>query len=116
VTRTIKRGDLEPPLRIVVGGDEETADLSGASEWRLHIRKPGGTVLTYTSPGGGITVTVDPADPSKATIVHPLQAADTDEVGRYRGEVEAMWPGSPLRPQTFPNSGTIRYEVEADLA
>jgi hypothetical protein len=115
MTRIIKRGDLESPLVIDVVDVDGVADLNTADSWRLLLKRGSEPTVVYTDGGGGITVLVDVGDASRATITHPLEVVDTDTVGSVRVEVEVLWPGVPVRPQTFPTDGTAFYRVEEDL-
>lgn len=114
--RVIKDGDREPPLKVSIADEDNQADLTGVTSWRLILKRAGSTTTTvYTSGAGEITVAVDATNKWKAVVTHPLQAADvtTDVEVRVYGEVEATWPGG--NTQTFPNQGYFYYDLVSDL-
>lgn len=114
--RVIKDGDREPPLKVTIADEDNQADLNGVTSWRLLLQRAGSTTTTvYTSTAGEITVAVDATDNWKATVTHPLEAADVTATEKVRvyGEVEATWPGG--NTQTFPNQGYFYYDLVPDL-
>ena len=108
MTTEVKQHDLEPPLTLYVEDAGQLADLRGVGSWRVVGKMRGVLVLDVVP-----TVTVDPTDHWKATLVHVWQAGETSTLGDLRVEAEAMWPGA--RPQTFPGSGYVTVRFVADL-
>jgi hypothetical protein len=102
----IKRGDLEPALKIDVSGS--TGDLNGVVSWRVIGKQNGAIVFTDTAP----TVAVN--TPTTATVTHEWVAGETANAGTMIVETEALWPGN--RPQTFKPCGYNSVEICQDLA
>lgn len=105
----IKRGDLEPALKLVVEDAAGVANLNQVASWRV-IGSFQGQVIVNGAPD---TVVVDPQNSAKATLTRAWLAGETNQVGDMAVEVEAMWPGN--RPQTFPANGQETVRFKADL-
>lgn len=107
LSTTMKLHDLEPDLTLYA--EDAGSDLNQVGSWRVIATMLGVSVFVDTSP----TVTVDPTDHSKATIVHAWVAGETATAGDLKVEAEGMWPGA--RPQTFPASGSVTVRIRRDL-
>lgn len=116
----MKSGDLEPPWRIRVGDARRRADLHGVTSWRMVAMRADTTVVVDDPTP---LVRVDPdGDGSTwiADVDHRWAAGETDvPAGEQRirlyGEVEAYWPGSPTRPQTFDGKRHATIDIFADV-
>jgi hypothetical protein len=119
---TIKRHDLEPPVRAQlfvpeldgegnVVLDEKgapkmiPANLTTATAVYLIIRKEGGTPKLKLGP-----VAYD--DKAKGRVRYAWKTGDTDTSGNYEMEFEIVWPES--RPQTIPNEKDDNPVLEID--
>lgn len=107
-TITIKQNDLEPAPRATLRNSDSTPiNLTGAISVTSVIRPIGGG----TTRRRACTL----VDAANGVVSFAWQAADTATVGSYSQEWEISWPGSPLRPQTVPNSLYNLIVVEDDL-
>ncbi len=104
----IKQHDLEPPLVFDISGS--AGDLTGVSSWKVIAKHGMATAWTDNAP----TVVVG-NPPTSAVITHIWAAGQTDVAGDYRIEAQATWPGSPGRPQTFPEDDYKTVKVVPDL-
>lgn len=109
LTTSMKQHDLEPDLTLYAEDAGGGADLTQVVSWRVIATMAGEQVFVDTSPA----VTVDPANHTKATIVHTWAVGETTNAGDLKVEAEAMWPGN--RPQTFPASGAVTVRIRPDL-
>lgn len=107
MTSMMKQHDLEPALVLIAEDAAGVADLNGVASWRILGKLNGELVLD----GAPDTTVVDPDNPARVTLTRAWQAGETSAQGDMRIEVEAMWPGTPPRPQTFPPGSykTIRF-------
>lgn len=110
-TMQMKVHDLEPALVLVVEDLDRKANLNGVSSWRI-IGKLRGLVVVDGAPG---SVVVDPVDTWKATLTRAWVAGETATAGDMRIEAEAIWPGTPPRPQTFPSASSETVRFNPDL-
>jgi len=109
MTTSMKQHDLEPALTLYAEDVAGLTNLNLVASWRVLATRLGVSVFIDTSP----TVTVDPVNHSKATIVHTWVAGETATAGDLKVEAEAMWPNG--RPQTFPASGSVTVRIRPDL-
>lgn len=109
MTVEFKQGDLEPSLIIDLYG--EGADLNDVVSWRLIGRMRGATALLIDHDETA-NVVVNPTDATKAVLTHTWTIPETATLGLLQLEVEAHWPGTPQRPQTFPR---IQVRIADDL-
>lgn len=109
LSTTMKQHDLEPDLTLYAEDAAGLADFTQVVSWRVLATMLGQSVFIDTAP----TVTVDPTNHAKATVVHTWVTGETATVGDLKAEVEAMWPNS--RPQTFPASGSVTVRIRPDL-
>lgn len=100
----MKQHDLEPQLRLVVLDGTVPVDLTNAAAVVLIVRG-----VIDRAP---MTKHADQTN-HRGEVSYDWQAGDTDTVGEFDLEVEAMWPGT--RPQTFPVKGYAVLIVEDDL-
>lgn len=92
------QGDLEPDMQIPLTVNGAPMDLTGALSVDMEWMLPDGSVVTV-----GLSVVA----PATAGLVKKTWAAgETSMAGTHRGRVVVTWPGSPERPQTFPNNGS----------
>lgn len=111
---TIKRGDLEPPLRVQLTERDPTSsdprkrrplDTTDAVSAKLKaISRDGSRSIDFAG------TLEDPR--TDGWFTYDWQVQDTQESTWFHAEVELMWPGG--RPQTIPNDGTFVIEVEDD--
>lgn len=104
-TMTIKRGDLEPPLRITCYDGAVVKSLEGAESVRILLRGNDDFLVDDISP--------DLSDAADGVAVHQWVAGETDTAQTLRVECEVTWPTA--RPQTYPPSGYLTVNVVADL-
>jgi hypothetical protein len=105
----MKQHDLKPDLTIYPEDAAGVADLTQVVSWRLIGKLRGVVVVEDPAP----TVTVDPGNHARATLVHTWILGETSTLGDMRVEAEAMWPGN--KPQTFPAEGFVTVRFVADL-
>jgi hypothetical protein len=110
-TMQMKQHDLEPALVLEVADLDRQANLGTVVSWRI-IGKLRGVVVVDGPPD---SVVVDPVDTWKATLTRAWVAGETDTAGDMRVEAEAMWPGTPPRPQTFPSASSETVRFNPDL-
>lgn len=99
---SIKRGDTSPSLRYDLIPD--TVDLSNATV-RFSLASPEGAPVIYRAPAA----IVRQAPP---VVQYNWQPGDTARAGFFDGEFEVTYPGGTV--ETFPNSGFITVEIQAD--
>lgn len=107
-TIILKQHDLEPaPRATLANADGTPINLTGAISVFSVIRPS----------AGGTTVrrACSIVDASNGVVSFVWQVADTLNVGSFSQEWEINWPGSPLRPQTVPNTLYNLIVVEDDL-
>lgn len=103
---TIKQGDLLKPIRAQLKDRlGNIQDLTGVSV-RFHMRDADGTVV------------IDEAAVAETPYVdgwahYDWQTGDTDNVGSYHAEFEAMIGARPL---TFPNDHDLKVRIVAQVA
>lgn len=111
---SIKRGDLEPPLRVQLTERDPDSpdprarrpkDLTGAQSARLKAKSR--DHLTVIDGDADIVV-----PESDGYVEYAWQVGDTARACVLKAEVEIVWSGG--RPQTFPNDGTFDIEIEED--
>lgn len=102
---TIKTGDTMPALNVTLAEYDGTTpiDLTAAVTVTLRTSRPSGVIVE-----DAMTVVLATA----GTVRYQWVAGDTDEAGIHTAEIVVAWPEGP---QTFPASGTIRWEVEAPI-
>ena len=110
MTVEFKQGDLEPSLIIDLVG--EGANLNSVVSWRVLGRLRGATALLFDATP---TVVVNPTDATRAVATHVWSGSQTATLGLLLVEVEASWPGTPPRKQTFPAEGYVQVRIAADL-
>lgn len=110
-TMQMKVHDLEPSLVLLVEDLDRQADLNDVDSWRILGKMRG--VLAVDGPPDDVVV--DPVDTWKATLTRAWVAGETDVEGDMRIEAEAMWPGTPPRPQTFPSASSATVRFNPDL-
>ena len=93
----IKQDDLEPPLVVVIEDPDGIADFNDVVSWRA-IGNLNDSLKIDEVP----EIAVDGTNHSKVTVTYRWRLGDTDTVGDMSMEFEALWPGTPPRPQTFP--------------
>lgn len=104
---TIKQGDLEPPLAVVLrDGEGNPVDLSLALAVRVIIERRNETLVD------GPAVIADQTG-NPGLVSRPWQTGETNTSGTYQAEFEVMWPGN--RPQTFPTKGYVQIVIGKDL-
>lgn len=119
---TIKRHDLEPPVRAQLFIPEldgegnvildekgqpklKAADLTSATNVYLVIRKQGGTPFLKLGP-----CTYD--EKAKGRVRYTWKTGDTDVAGTYEMEWEIHWAEG--RPQTVPNEKATNPVLQID--
>ena len=108
---TLKHGDTLPILEVVLKNpDGSVHDLTGSTDWQLHIKLTNGVVVTRT-------MTKQGAD-AAGTLRYPWVAADWNPGGLYaspyahRMEYEVLAGATGL---TFPNDGYDTLKIAPDL-
>lgn len=102
----IKRNDLSPSILVTLyDGDGVVQDITGNNGVRFHMRDADGTVvidaaMTVVSASGG-------------QVRYDWVSGDTDTAGSYEAEVEVTYADN--KPETFPNSGYIAIQMDADI-
>lgn len=109
LTTVMKLHDRKPDLTLYPEDETGASDLTLVVSWRIIGKLKGVTVVDDVPD----SVTVDPLNHAKATLVHAWQAGETSTLGDMKVEAEAMWPGA--LPQTFPADGTITVRFVQDL-
>lgn len=107
----MKQNDLEPPLTVVITDPDGDADFNDVASWRV-IGALNDSLKIDEAPDSAV---VDSTNPSKITLTYRWRLGDTDTVGDMKMEFEAMWPGTPPRPQTFPPDDYETVEIIAQL-
>lgn len=106
-TFTLKRGDLEPPLAVVLrDGAGNPVDLGLALAVRVIVSRRGTTLVN-----GPAVISNQAATPGM--VSRAWQSGETSTSGAYIAEFEVMWPGN--RPQTFPTKGYVQVNIVNDL-
>lgn len=87
-------------------------DIEGAT-LRFHMYKTDLSTAIVDAAANNDQVG-DGSDGTKGNWSYDPVAADTDESGEFRGEVEVTYADSTI--ETFPNRGHIRITITDDLA
>ena len=103
----IKRGDLEPPLELAVGGS--AGDLSAVTAW--HVIGSHNGVVVFEDEDADFT---PGANAQSGVVKHAWVLGETDVLGSMDVETRAIWPND--RPQTFPPKNYCRVVVSKKLA
>lgn len=107
----LKRGDTLPVLEVVlVNPDGSVHDLTGSTDWKLHVKLDNGQTFSRTMTKVGADV--------DGKLSYGWQAADWTAspplaVGTHRMEYEVVGAGTAR--MTFPNDGYDILRVTQDL-
>lgn len=88
------RGDLSPPMPVIITVDGTAYDTSGADTVQLRWVKPDGTVMLTN---------LTPVDATAGEYEMQWSGTDTDLIGPYVGEIVVTTGG---QQETFPSDGT----------
>jgi hypothetical protein len=102
----MKQHDLMPPLRVQLLNNKTPIDLTTITAARVII-----TTLDKSSLLMDRAITVEAG--TDGWVSMNWQTGDTATVGRFRVEVEVIWPTD--RPQTFPVHENAWLIIEDDL-
>ena len=104
----IKEGDTSPAIEYALSPTDIT--LNGASVV-FNMKDRRGQVKVNRQ---AATITDDGLLSDTPTIQYDWVAADTDTAGTYYAEFEVTYADTTV--ESFPNSGFITVEIEADIA
>lgn len=108
-TFIIKQHDLLPKLSLTLVEGVDPVDLSLATSARLLVR----SLATGLKVNAVMTVLDQNVPANKGKVEYTWTGTDTDTVGKYKAEVEILWPGN--KPQTFPANKYFVVDVQNDL-
>jgi hypothetical protein len=112
---TLRQGDTRPVLEVaLLDADGEAHDLTGSTDWKLHIRVSSSVTLTRTmtvqdADGGLLRYTWQTADWNAGAL--PDVAAG--EIAELPMEYEVVSAAGRL---TFPSEGHDVLQIRGDLA
>lgn len=103
----IKRGDLNPPLRVQFFKADMTArDMTGLAGVNFMMGKPGATPIISVGPVTSVSLV-------EGILEYRWVAGDTDDPGEYRAEfIITTLDG---KEETYPKDGYIVVEVVQDV-
>jgi hypothetical protein len=109
LTRTIKRHDLSPPLRVrlVSRATNLPIDLTSATGAVFIMSEQGATTPKINR----VACTIE-SPATSGWLRYDWVSGDTDTSGTYRGEFEVMWG---TNPETFPTESEMTIVVREDL-
>lgn len=107
----VKRGDTKPDVRLHLFSEDPDTDVTTDIDLTTATR-----VRVLISRGDGVHPIVDrdlAARPDDGRLTFEWAAGDTDEAGKFRGEVEVTWGDGTV--QTVPGGGYFEVVIWADL-
>ena len=103
---TIKRNDTAPPFTATCTDSAGDAIDISNSTVRFHMKDSSGTVK--------VDAAADIVSGPAGTVRYDWIAADTDQVGTFKAEVEVTFADSTVR--TFPTSNEATVRIRGDIA
>ena len=103
---TIKRNDTRPAIRVTLS----TAPTDVITSVTFKMADKAGTSIV--SAAG--TIVSQPSATAGGVVEYAWLAADTDQAGRMRGEMQVTFDDA--RVETYPNKGFIDIEITEDIS